>query len=587
MTRWLATVLLTLSLVACKPAEPELEPVNGRFVINADPQMGSAASPLPIVQRLNQLLADFVSDVNDRHDEIDFVVFNGDLVSKPDQPSFDTFVDLVRPIKVPVWLVHGNHDGYYPDQGFLEAQAALGQQPALQYSFDHAGWHFAMIPAQEMLPREQDKQALLVWLREDLAKSKDKPSMVFLHYHLMPVGLSQTEFYTLPMDFKNALVDTLTEAGNVRYVFSGHVHAGVKSAIKSSWHYRGTNFVIAPSPVPLRPFGEEFDKFNLKDRKDGRFYLEVELRGDQARLIGREIGSKLTHVFPDEFQPFDPSVAPRAFTSVADFEPEPALENGSFEEDLTGWFKTYRYQLDGRPAYRTAVQQGRKIDGSKALRMEVVPKGKVWANEESMEIYQLVSTNPEVSPTIGVSIQVPKPGRSHFGGGYFRIVGFSQKQRVVSFLFHWGAREERVHYLPLIFNYAETGETGGHHQYTVASRACLALSWRVPDFGPWQELSLDLAQLMTLCPGQQTRYEDLAVDKILIAAGVWAGSENGGRGLAFFDDVWVDTQPADRTVSTRNGYPFRASSRVSSYPYGTWGLDNLSGWFATVNAPEP
>lgn len=580
-------VLPLVILAACQPEEPKLGPVDGRFVINADPQMGPAASPLPIVQRLNQLLGDFVSDINKRHNDIDFVVFNGDLVSKADKPSFDNFVNLVRPIKVPVRLVHGNHDGVYPDTTFLEAQAALGQEPALNYSFDQSGWHFVMIPAQEMLPTDEDKAALLAWLREDLAKAGNKPSMVFLHYHLLPIGLSQTEFYTLPMDFKNALVDTLTEAGNVRYVFSGHVHAGIKSSIKSSWTYRGTNFVIVPSPVPLRPFGEEFDKFKLGDRKDGRFYLDVELRGDQARLIGREIGSDLSHVFPDQFQAFEHAIAPRAFKSVADFEPEKTLENGSFESGLDGWYQTYRYKLDGRPAYRTAVQQGRKIDGSKALRMEVVPKGRVWANEESMEIYQVVGTDPNISPSIKASIQVPKPGRSHYGGGYFRIVGFSESERVVSFLFHWGAREERVHYMPLIFNYAETGESGSLHQFAEAARACRALSWRIPDFGPWQKLSLNLAQLMTLCPGQSANYEDLAVDKIMIAAGVWTGSEPGGRGLAFFDDISVDTTSNEVAVSKRNGFPLRSSSRVASYPYGAWGLDNLSGWFTTANTPEP
>ena len=437
-----------------------------------------------------------------------------------------------------------------------------------------------------MLPTKEDKDAVVAWLRQDLANAGDKPTIVFLHYHLLPVGLSQTEFYTLPMEFKVALIDAITEAGNVRYVFSGHVHSGIKSSIKSSWSYRGTNFVIVPSPVPVRPFGEEFDKFKLDDRKDGRFYLDVELRGDKARLIGREIGGDVSHVFPDEFQVFDPSMAPRAFKSVSEFEPTPELVNGSFEDELNGWYQTYRYKMDGRPAYRSAVQQGRKIDGSKALRMEVVPKGRVWANDESMEIYQLVSADPQISPNIKVSVQVPKRGRSHYGGGYFRIVGFSQNKRVIRFLFHWGAREERVHYLPLIFNYAETGEAGSLQHFADAARECLALSWRIPDFGPWQKLSLNLAQLMTLCPGQTRRYEDLRIDKLMVAAGVWTGTEAGGRGLAFFDDIEVDTTSNKQVVSKRNGFPLRSSSRVSSYPYGAWGLDNLSGWFTSVNTPE-
>ena len=64
------------------------------------------------------------------------------------------------------------------------------------------------------------------------------------------------------------------------------------------------------------------------------------------------------------------------------------------------------------------------------------------------------------------------------------------------------------------------------------------------------------------------------------------GTEAGGRGLAFFDDIEVDTTSNKQVVSKRNGFPLRSSSRVSSYPYGAWGLDNLSGWFTSVNTPE-
>ena len=110
----LALTLLVLS--ACQSDEPELGPVDGRFIINADPQMGPADSPAPIIQRLNKLLEDFVFEINERHEDIDFVLFNGDMVSHPNKPSFDNFVNLVRPLKMPVhpgswqprWLPSGH-----------------------------------------------------------------------------------------------------------------------------------------------------------------------------------------------------------------------------------------------------------------------------------------------------------------------------------------------------------------------------------------------------------------------------------------------------------------------------------------------
>jgi hypothetical protein len=122
-----------------------------------------------------------------------------------------------------------------------------------------------------------------------------------MHYHLLPVGTSQLEFYTQSIGYKNRLLDTLTRHGNVRYVFSGHVHSGIQNSVKTAWDYRGVNFVVAPSPVRPRPFGEEYPEYTL----DGGYYLKVEVQGKSVRLFGHQIGRPAEHLYPASARKFD------------------------------------------------------------------------------------------------------------------------------------------------------------------------------------------------------------------------------------------------------------------------------------------
>ena len=92
--------------------------------------------------------------------------------------------------------------------------------------------------------RPPPRREPVAWLDADLDASRDRPTMVFLHYPLLPVGLSQCEYYTLPMPFQRALIETFARHGQVRHVISGHVHAGIRSSIKCSWTWRGTNYIV-------------------------------------------------------------------------------------------------------------------------------------------------------------------------------------------------------------------------------------------------------------------------------------------------------------------------------------------------------
>ena len=149
--------------------------------------------------------------------------------------------------------------------------------------------------------------------------------MTFMHYHLLPVGTSQLEFYTYSITYKNRLLDALTRYGNVKYVFSGHVHSGIKNSVKTAWEYGGVNFIVVPSPVRPRPFGEEYPEYTLV----GGYYLKVEVQGKSVRLLGHQIGRTAEHRYPPSASKFDFAVAPRYFKAVWDLPAETKLRSSN------------------------------------------------------------------------------------------------------------------------------------------------------------------------------------------------------------------------------------------------------------------
>ena len=73
--------------------------------------------------------------------------------------------------------------------------------------------------------------------------------MVFLHWQLMPGFRTQHQWYTFEKPVRIRVVEDLTKHGNVKYVFSGHVHNGIMVTARSAWEYKGTRFIVVPTCI--------------------------------------------------------------------------------------------------------------------------------------------------------------------------------------------------------------------------------------------------------------------------------------------------------------------------------------------------
>lgn len=437
-----------------KGAPPTSTKEKFMFLINSDPQMGDEHTQKDGLKRLNELLEMFVAETNERKgkDIPEFVVWDGDLVWDAFQNAFDNFERIVSKMTVPSVLVHGNHDGYNDDPKFLNMQERISGYRKLNYSFDYGKWHFVVIKAEEKYLKPEEKVEMLRWLDEELKNNKDKQTMLFMHYHILPTGLSQMEFYTYyPMPFKNQMLDTITRYNNVKYVFSGHVHIGIKASIKTARNYKGTNFILAPTPVFARPFGEEFPKFRQKgDRYDRRgFYSEVHVDGDDVSIIGRKINHPHKVKYPKTFPAFSFNEDPRAVITEGKLAINDELINGDFSDGLNGWYSSLRYQKDNQPMFDNKVVNGKSMQ-------HLTSSFGSWTFDEYMENYQIVKYKDNMNMRIDFNIL---PSKFKGNGGYYRIFAYDKEGELLKILlFHWGTQENKVKFFPQSWAYNATGE---------------------------------------------------------------------------------------------------------------------------------
>ena len=207
----------------------------------------------------------------------------------------------------------------------------------------------------------------------------------------------------------------------VRYVFSGHVHAGIQPSVKTAWLHRGICFIIAPSPVRPRPFGEEYAEFTL----DGGYYRIVTVQGTDAQLFGRQIGRDAQHRYPATFRSFDPSADPRATKAAWNLPAHTQVENGGLERALEGWSAPHRYIADHDPGYVWRSETDRGASGQRAAYLAVREKGQGWALGEFTELYQVVRNPSGGAATLAMKY---RPEDAVNGGGYVWAAGFRKQE---------------------------------------------------------------------------------------------------------------------------------------------------------------
>lgn len=153
----------------------------------------------------------------------DVVMITGDLVEQANNVSYEHFIELIRPLSMPTYVLPGNHDN---PRLMSEVFAATPYFPATSGTFQYAVEDFpfrilALNSRSEGTELPEFDELRLTWLAEQLVQS-DKPVLIALHHPPMKTGIELIDMGG--SHWYQGLKSLLTEHDNVKLMICGHCH---------------------------------------------------------------------------------------------------------------------------------------------------------------------------------------------------------------------------------------------------------------------------------------------------------------------------------------------------------------------------
>ena len=193
------------------------------------------------------------------------MVFDGSYTAKDDyQNQIRLFKEITRELKYPWHPCLGNHDilGWSPREKVAPSDPGYGKKMIMDaldwkepyYSFDHKGWHFAVLDS--AYPAKRDGRIVqeprlgaeqLEWLGYDLGAAGDRPKIAVVHVAAFcNVGQISGDPKHLAMDGSMVIWDTkelrkVLERHNVKLVLQGHSHR-----VEDTF-WNGVSYVTSPA----------------------------------------------------------------------------------------------------------------------------------------------------------------------------------------------------------------------------------------------------------------------------------------------------------------------------------------------------
>jgi len=338
-----------------------------RFAIMADPQGGDARfmenDSTTRMKIHNAFIEEAVALVNGLKPEPEFTIIIGDFVdSKGQEENFISMEKLVAPIQGPILLSVGNHETKYnadfspgynmkPLTNFFSSQKRLNGSEKILYSFDLGAWHFVVWPDPLRSNFWQNHPHYFDWLENDLEENKDRPVVFFHHVPLHPIGIDPLTTYVESISVKKLLIEILAKYGNVKYIFSGHVHIPLKASVKTAVTYKGMNMINLPATgYRPRAFGEP-DFFGGPEQG----ICIVDIQGKQLDVHFQHV-TREWYTYPKKFREFDDEKHALWFNHAWELPLNDGLKNGDFRDGFNFWHQRYVYHEDTDPSNRMEIR---------------------------------------------------------------------------------------------------------------------------------------------------------------------------------------------------------------------------------------
>src|SRR5574344_264284 len=202
----------------------------------------------------NQALEWAIRSMNNR-DDIDFVVFLGDNIDKSNPKDLLKFLNIVRKLNKPYYIVIGNHDAYkvsgVPKEDYEKVVGLVNTRqkdgfPTFSFDIDKNFEGIILDGTVHFVASSHGifEKPVMVWLDKKLKKleKKDKSVLIFQHFPLKePYENKSHEILDKTVYYK-----VLNSHKNVVSISSGHYHDGKVQKEEISKNYSITH-ISCPS----------------------------------------------------------------------------------------------------------------------------------------------------------------------------------------------------------------------------------------------------------------------------------------------------------------------------------------------------
>jgi 3',5'-cyclic AMP phosphodiesterase CpdA len=181
-----------------------------------------------------------VATLNSLNPRPDVTVITGDLTDHGSAEEYANLRGLLAPLRMPAYLIPGNHDSR---DGMRAAFGAQGYLPAagfLHYAVE--GHPLRLVALDTHIPGEHGGLLCaerLQWLDQTLAASPTKPTVVMMHHPPFPTGIEHMDRHSLHNPGEFAAV--IRRHPQVERILCGHLHRTIDH------RFAGTIAGTAPS----------------------------------------------------------------------------------------------------------------------------------------------------------------------------------------------------------------------------------------------------------------------------------------------------------------------------------------------------
>jgi len=168
-------------------------------------------------------LRETVSEINRMQPLPDAVMVTGDLVENGDLPGYRYFIELIGPLKMPVWVIPGNHDDPQAmQQAFAETACFPVTDETFQYAIEDLPFRILALNSRSEgteLPAFNARK--LDWLETELNRSV-KPVLLAIHHPPMTTGIELIDMGGA--EWYQGMKSLISRHPQVKLVICGHCH---------------------------------------------------------------------------------------------------------------------------------------------------------------------------------------------------------------------------------------------------------------------------------------------------------------------------------------------------------------------------